>query len=46
MRLKIIIALKSGFETKNLAKYLSERLMGAEKGGNFTKDNLYKCLRK
>ena len=43
--LKIIIALKSGFETKNLAKYLSERLMGAEKGGNFTKDNLYKCLR-
>ena len=43
--LKILISLKSGFETKNLAKFLSERLMRAEKGGNLTNDNLYKCLR-
>ena len=43
--IKIIIALKSGFEKKNLAKFLSERLMGGEKGGNFSKDHLYKCFR-
>ena len=40
--LKTIILLKSNFETKNIGKYLSEKLMGAKEGGNLSKDNLYK----
>ena len=40
--LKTIILLKSNFETKNIGKYISEKIMGAEEGGNLTKDNLYK----